>query len=152
MQCSTDDMCILVKAQPSTGSTWQQSPTRPGIRPLHLLLLYSKETDSYSWFGTSAIVTTSSSCYTWDVNVPLTCFREWGNLLYSTRFSHTMSTIYLAGLQVYIFRSKAALSSLLSRVPAYPPPSHDLCQDPMLLSEASSELHALRHHVCNRWV
>ena len=71
------------------------------------------------------------------------------NLLHSTRFTHTMSTIYLAGLQVYTFRSKAALSSLLYRVPAYSPP-HDLCQDPMLLSDASSELHALGHHVSNR--
>ena len=39
-QCSTNDkLCILVKAQPCTRSTWLQSPTRLGIRPRDLDLL-----------------------------------------------------------------------------------------------------------------
>ena len=39
-QCSTNDkLRILVKAQPSTRSTWPRSPTRLGIRPRDLGLL-----------------------------------------------------------------------------------------------------------------
>ena len=39
-ECSTNDkLCVLVKAQPSTRSTWPRSPTRLGIRPRDLGLL-----------------------------------------------------------------------------------------------------------------
>ena len=82
-------------------------------------------------------------------------FENGENLLYSTRFSHTMSTIYLAGLHKYTFRSKVVcFQRLVQVVHGYQTsPSHDLCLDPMLfsmLSEASSELHGLGQHVHNR--